>query len=132
MYNCIYFLYFNKDIFNPPPPKKKREPMENQQHTIMIMVNGLATAKVIIKNMIKRIREELTPVPKMYDDEGKKLSTPRTNNGCYCRAVIDLICLILSVIDCVMTSRLIHTSQTTIFRHRTVFYFEPNVNVVRI
>ena len=42
---------------------------------------------------------------------------------CYCRAVIDLICLILSVIDCVMTSRLIHTSQTTIFRHRTVFIF---------
>ena len=45
------------------------------------------------------------------------------NNSCYCRAVIDLICLILSVIDCVMTSRLIHTSQTTIFRHRTVFIF---------
>ena len=42
---------------------------------------------------------------------------------CYCRAVIDLSCLILSVIDCVMTSRLIHTSQTTIFRHRTVSIF---------
>ena len=62
--------------------------MENQQHTIMIMV----TAKVIINNMSKRIREELTSVPKVYDDEGKKLlsvdiwthfnnSTPRTNNG---------------------------------------------------
>ena len=45
------------------------------------------------------------------------------HDACYCRAVIDLICLILSVIDCVMTSRLIHTSQTTIFRHRTVFIF---------
>ena len=23
LYNCIYFLLFNKDILNPPPPKKK-------------------------------------------------------------------------------------------------------------
>ena len=60
--------------------------------------------------------------------EGFGCSAIDESNGiiqgrCYCRAVIDLICLILSVIDCVMTSRLIHTSQTTIFRHRTVFIF---------
>ena len=30
---------------------------------------------------------------------------------CYCRAVIVQMCLILSVIDCVMTSRLIYTTQ---------------------
>ena len=43
--------------------------------------------------MSKRRREELTPVPNVYEDEGKKLlsvdiwthfssSTPRSNNGC--------------------------------------------------
>ena len=43
--------------------------------------------------MSRRSREELTPVPKVYEDEGKKLlsgdiwthfnsSTPRTNNRC--------------------------------------------------
>ena len=37
------------------------------------MVIGLATAKVIINNMRKRSREELTPVPKVYEDERKKL-----------------------------------------------------------
>ena len=45
------------------------------------MVIGLATAKVIINDMSKHSREELTPVPKVYEDERKKLlsdSSPET------------------------------------------------------
>ena len=37
------------------------------------MVPGLVAAKVLINNMRKRSREELTPIPIVYEDERKTL-----------------------------------------------------------